>query len=412
MKKAQTYLRSSKIALTLLGLSGVLLTSSLPAMGSSYQEGVALYNKGKFNEALAVFNQVSSTGHEDANVVYYSGLCHHQLRDFKQAKACYQKVLQAYPNSSVKGQAQTALSAFYRSGGSGSASSSSSGSGGGGHIVDDEEDGRIDLSRCPPSSRLYYKDTENTAGIAFMVKVSVNNRPIEMVFDTGASSIVLGKNHLAQLGIAPPPANKKPDGYSSGVGSNKPLPSWYMNADIKVADMLIPNCPITVLENLPGEPLLGQTFFKHFAYTIDYGSKSIMLTRKGAAVPSPVGSSVPFVREGNELVVQAQVNGKPYAMYFDTGAMNCAFTAQDCKKLQIEIPDDAEKGISVGVGGETNSYHFPISSLKLGPIEKRNMQVSVVENSKMGRPLLGQSFYAGWQYTIDNERKTINFLRR
>lgn len=185
-----------------------------------------------------------------------------------------------------------------------------------------------------------------------------------------------------------------------------------MNADIKVADMLIPNCPITVLENLPGEPLLGQTFFKHFAYTIDYGSKSIMLTRKGAAVPSPVGSSVPFVREGNELVVQAQVNGKPYAMYFDTGAMNCAFTAQDCKKLQIEIPDDAEKGISVGVGGETNSYHFPISSLKLGPIEKRNMQVSVVENSKMGRPLLGQSFYAGWQYTIDNERKTINFLRR
>lgn len=179
MKKAQTYLRSSKIALTLLGLSGVLLTSSLPAMGSSYQEGVALYNKGKFNEALAVFNQVSSTGHEDANVVYYSGLCHHQLRDFKQAKACYQKVLQAYPNSSVKGQAQTALSAFYRSGGSGSASSSSSGSGGGGHIVDDEEDGRIDLSRCPPSSRLYYKDTENTAGIAFMVKVSVNNRPIE-----------------------------------------------------------------------------------------------------------------------------------------------------------------------------------------------------------------------------------------
>lgn len=409
-------MRAQKIqfAVTVTTMTALLFSAGRPAMGSSYQEGVSLYNKGKFQEALSVFDQVAKSGHEDGNLVYYSGLCYHQLRDFKQAKACYQKVLQSYPTSSVKTQAQTALSAFYRSGGSGSSGSAAASSSGGGRYVDDDEDGRIDLSRCPQQSRVYYKNEEGSAGISFMVQVAVNGRPIEMVFDTGASSIVFGKNHLAQLGIAPPPAGKKPDFYSSGVGSSSKIPCWQMYADIKVGEMIIPKCPISVMESLPTDPLLGQTFFKHFAYTIDYGSKSIVLTRKDAATASSArtGQSVPFVREGNEMVVQATINGKPYEMYFDTGAMGCTFTVTDLKRLGIEIPDDAEASLHIGVGGTTKGVNFPLSSIKLGPIEKRNMEISVVESARMGRPLLGQTFYAGWQCTVDNEKCTINFLRR
>jgi predicted aspartyl protease len=268
------------------------------------------------------------------------------------------------------------------------------------------------LSRCPAQSRVYYNNGDNAAGTSFMVKVFVNNRPIEMVFDTGASLIVFGKNHLSQLGIAPPPANRPADFYTSGVGSSGAMPCWEMKADVKVGDMLIPNCPIGVMQYLPSDPLLGQTFFKHFAYTIDYGAKSILFTRKNAVVASNVGVSVPFVREGNEMVVMAEVNGRPYEMYFDTGAMGCAFTASDIKALNITVPEDAHVGTSIGVGGATRSVFFPINRLKLGPIEKRNMEISVVEAANMGRPLLGQTFYEGWQYTIDNEKHCINFLRR
>lgn len=405
MKKTASSLIAASLVLLLGGVSFV----SRPVFASSFQDGVALYNKGKFKEALDVFTQVGSSGHEDGNVVYYSGLCYHQLRDFKQAKACYQKVLQTYPDSAARAQAQSALAVFYKSGGASSSSASTA--------VTTSSGGRrgsdgLDLSRCPASSRVYYTSEEGAAGISFMVRVMVNNRPIEMVFDTGASSIVFGKNHLGQLGIAPPPANRPPDFHASGVGNSGGLPCWRMKADVKVGDMLIPDCPISVMEHLPTDPLLGQTFFKHFAYTIDYGSKSILLTRKDQAIASTVGQSVPFVREGNEMVVQALVNGKPYSMYFDTGAMGCTFSAGDLKRLQIEVPDDAEQGHAIGVGGATRSLTFPINSLKLGPIEKRNMEISVVESANMGRPLLGQTFYAGWQYTIDNDKKTINFLRR
>lgn len=402
--------RTSVPSILLAAITVIGAAVTFPANASSPQDGIALYNKGKFKEALDVFNQLQSSGRADGTVVYYCGLCYQQLRDFRQAKECYQKVIQSYPGSSVKAQAQTALSAFYRTGGTSASASGAASSEN--RTTFSSSSGSVDLSKCPPTSRVYYKTEENGPGISFMVRVMVNNRPIEMVFDTGASQIVFGKNHLSQLGIAPPPANRPPDFHSSGVGSSHTMPCWNMTADIKLGDMLIPNCPIAVMENLPTDPLLGQTFFKHFAYTVDYGSKSIVLTKKDANVPSPVGQSVPFYREGNEMVVQAMVNGKPYEMYFDTGAMTCAFSPSDIRRLNIEIPDDAQVGSTVGVGGATRSLSFPINSLKVGPIEKRNMEITVVEASKMGKPLLGQTFYAGWQYTIDNENQRINFLRR
>jgi len=226
----------------------------------------------------------------------------------------------------------------------------------------------------------------------------------------------MGKNHLAQLGIAAPPATAKPTGYGSGVGSSVPMPFWTVHANLQIGDIIIPNCPINVCEHLPTEPLLGQTLLKEFAYTIDYGAKSITFTKKGQLHTAGGGKNdkyaVPFVREGNEMVVDAEINGKPYKMYFDTGAMGIAFAPSDLKALNIDVPDDAEESRSLGVGGSSRSWHFPIRKLKVGPIEKTNITVGVIEQSRMGKPLLGQDFYAGWQYTIDNERKLIHFLRR
>lgn len=111
-------------------------------------------------------------------------------------------------------------------------------------------------------------------------------------------------------------------------------------------------------------------------------------------------------------MVLAQVNGKNLPVIFDTGAEACCFGKQHIAAVGITIPEDAQMSSSHGIAGSTSTRIFPIRSLKLGPIEKLDFEIGVVESSQMDHPLLGQTFYGGWQYTIDYENKYIHFLRR
>jgi aspartyl protease family protein len=115
---------------------------------------------------------------------------------------------------------------------------------------------------------------------------------------------------------------------------------------------------------------------------------------------------------GNEIVVQAQVNGRNCPMIFDTGATVCAFSGAQVATLGIAIPEDARIGTVQGVAGLSRASIFPVSSIKLGPIEKRDFDIEVLQNAQLPLPLLGQTFYGDWQFTIDYEGKCIHFLRR
>ena len=255
-----------------------------------------------------------------------------------------------------------------------------------------------------------------------MVDAEVNNRHIAMVFDTGAEVCAFGKNHLKELGIAPPQG--RPTGYAMGVGDGGMIPTWEMNVDLKLGGIYRKNLPISVQDNLPGEPLLGQTFFNDFHYTIDNGANSIhFVTKQSPRAPvvasrgySPSASTadryaVPFTKVGNEMVVVADVNGKPIRMIFDTGASATVFTQENIRQLGITIPEDAEPERHVGIAGDTAGVGFPVSRMRLGPIEKSSFRISVIQGLT-GYPLLGQTFYGDWQYSIDNAAGMIRFVRR
>jgi hypothetical protein len=80
--------------------------------------------------------------------------------------------------------------------------------------------------------------------------------------------------------------------------------------------------------------------------------------------------------------------------------------------LGITIPEDAQIGQVQGIAGTSAASIFPVKSIKVGPIEKRDFDIEVVENSQMFAPLLGQTFFGEWQFTMDNENKIIHFVRR
>ncbi|HEY9714677.1 MAG TPA: retroviral-like aspartic protease family protein [Chroococcales cyanobacterium] len=389
--------------------------SSPPAHADQYFDaGVREYSKKSFQKALSYFQQASRSNPYDPNSIYYQALSCQQLRRNKEAIKLYAQLVSQFGYSDAGKLAGSALArldpTYYRQLTGGSPASPAGGSATVGTIPSHASYGSSSSSNdnLPAECRIRYEPS----GSLLKINGQVNGRSHDMVFDTGASATVFGKNHLHELGIQEPTG--KSDGSSMGVGSSGTVPYWRMSVTLKVGDIERKNFPILVQDNLMAPPLLGQTFFQDFQYSIHPTAHEITFTRKSSSTASSVGdrNSVPFRREGNELIVMAEVNGRQMAMYFDTGAANCAFSKAQLRSAGIPIPEDAVASQSLGVGGITSAMSFTIRRMKLGPIDKQDVQVSAVDEANMQYPLLGQSFFSDWQYTIDNANHVIHFLRR
>ncbi len=263
----------------------------------------------------------------------------------------------------------------------------------------------------PDECNIHFEKVNNS----LIVDAMVNYRPIKMIFDTGAEHCLFGKNHLQEMSLRAPTG--APTGKSGGVGEGGVQDTWDMPATVTIGPITRKDFKVTVETEMMGQPLLGQTFFQDFTYTIDNGGNNIQVRRKNKQLGSIYHQqndpyAVPFTRMGNEIIVQAQINGRPTQVIFDTGASMCAFTKDQVAGLGISIPDDARQDHTQGIAGMTTTSAFPIKSIKVGPIEKRDFEIHVLTDAKMPAPLLGQTFYGDWQYTIDYENKLIHFLRR
>lgn len=406
-----------RISLLVLLIWTGLFVSCSAAFCADGSRAVMLFQQGKFKEALPLFERIAKDNPNDVNALYYYALTLQRSGRLNEAKLKYNELVTRFPTSSA---AQQAIKVLYppRVMPSQTQSRMTSGS----QRVDTSrqynQTGSSDFSHLPQEARIYFRREGNS----LLVDAQLNNRPITMVFDTGAEACAFGKNHLKELGIPIPQG--PPVGMATGVGDGGNIPIWSATADMKVGPIVRKNMEIMVQENLPGEPLLGQTFFKDFRYTIDNGANSIHFVIKQRP-PTVVASrsyspsaatadryAVPFTLEGNEMIVHAQVNGKTIPMIFDTGASATVFTMDHIRQLGISIPeDDTEEERHVGIAGETSGIGFPVSRIRLGPIEKSNFRISVT-NGMSGHPLLGQTFYGDWQYSIDNANKLIHFLRR
>jgi len=386
------------------------------ALGDAYyDQGVALYNRRDFKGASPYFDYAVRNSPSDSNAYYYCALNYQQLGDWPRAKQMYREIVQKFPGSQAYELAQSVLQKydpdFLKKMGEQESSSPDSESSSPVATVIFMIDGRSgstrspDWDRLPSEGKIYFERVGNSQHI----EAEVNGRRTSMVFDTGAESCVFGKNHLQALGIAPP--SGPPTGLSYGVGSGG-VGTWTMPVTLKVGNIERSNFQIHVQQSMPTEPLLGQTFFKDFEITTDPGDSSIHFKKKGTTGSQTSGYDVPFRRMGNEIIVLVQVNGKNCPMIFDTGADLICFSPPQVSALGLSIPDDAQEGFSTGIGGTTRTVRFNVDRIKMGPIDKSNVEVSVVEKSALDLPLLGQNFFKDWQFSIDSERNVIHFVRR
>jgi len=400
---------------------------------SEYATGVASFRAKDYKTALVHIERAIKANPRDQNAIYYKAIISSQLGMKTQAEAAYASLIKNFPGTQAASNAEAALAflnprylqqlkpqslpfprlqtELNQPGASVSQRAPLS--------PDD------DPASLPKQANIYFQNE----GKNLLIDASINGRPIQMFFDSGAENVAVGKNHLAELGIRLP--QSKPVGMAYGIGGGGAQAVWELRVNLKVGSIERKNFPISVQEDMPTRPLLGQTFFNAFTYEVDNGAKTISFLKKEnlqtASRPDP--NAIPFTLEGKEIVINVEINGRNVPMYLDTGAEQIYFTAEQARQAGLEIPEDAQMGYSAGIAGKQSSRSFVVQRMKCGPIIKNDVTVTVADtrpapdaengassNGKtqqmsLRHPLLGQEFFGDFRISVDNQAGVIHMRR-
>jgi predicted aspartyl protease len=414
------------IAAAALGLATSEAVRSAQPGADKRSQAIALYNAKDYRGAAQLLDNLWTVNNRDPYAAYYAALAHQQLGNSAQSLFYYKQVFTLAPTSQVGGYAKSILlkldPSFAASNARQTAANASIPSTEEGlakaiiALPSNDEVPALDQT-LPTECRIPFKNS--TQGI--FLDCFFNGRPIAMKFDSGAPNIVVGKNQLQTLGISAPTG--KSDGFTPATASSEPVAYWMIRATIKVGQIEQRDIPVMVMEIDHSDPLLGQTFFKNFDCTIDNGGGQIKLRQKGMAAKESAGDAavgVPFTykEDGNRLLVNVEVEGKPTLMIFDptNTATNLSFvTAAQAERAGIKIPADARTIQRYLPAGLSVTKNFNLQRMRLGPIDRADVPVSVslYTNEPIGvdAPLLGQPFWQGYEYTIDTKKKLIYFVR-
>jgi predicted aspartyl protease len=396
-----------------------------------FDAGMQFLQKKDYKKALAYFTQTLIEDPYNTNAMYYQALCLQHIGDKKNSIIGYARLVSQFPNSSVGPLATKGLMeldpSYCRQLLKGPTQAPPSIKPGVTSSIMSYGSVPSDIDKLPSQTRVDFVRRDGRSQL-LMVEGRLNGRDLRFLFDTGASDCCVGKNTLRELGIPLPKG--EPNVQVAGVGSTGTTPAWLMDLNIQVGS-ISRRIPALVLE-YRDDPLLGQTFFRDFAYTIDTNigdsdRGTIVFNKRkggsggvagaaaggGGAGQSSGRDSVPFQQlDSKHLLVAVDIAGHKTKMYFDTGASGIVFTRDQLKLLNITIPEDATPIRNSGVAGDTTGVTFAVSRVSMGPIDKFDMPVAVVDSASMNYPLLGQAFFHDWKFTIDYDNKVINFQKR
>lgn len=140
----------------------------------------------------------------------------------------------------------------------------------------------------------------------------------------------------------------------------------------------------------------------------------VLIASQAHSAPAPI--EVPFELYKGHIFVNAYVNGTgPYRFGFDTGASGDG-RADARLTTALSLPRVGDRENSDGIKTATAEV-VSVRTLRLGPIEKRDLQILSRdysggrndEHSIMG--IIGRDFVAGWLITIDYPKRTIHFRK-
>lgn len=414
--------KSLRLCLALLSLFIVGPGSICQALASDmYNQGLAAFKLRQYERAANCFKQATATDNKNPDVYYYYALSLDYAGDKARARDVYLTAIKYFPGSAAAYNAQRAIASIDRA-------------------YPGAKNGTLVLVKPKPPEPVSVSTPAYAVGVRkpgqdtmpesvvvpyelhnglMLVDLAVNGHVSKFCFDTGSETVAIGKNHLRSWGL-PLPSGAS-NSVARGVGDQGAQPIWTTSLDLRLGSIERRGFPVQVQEQMDVGPLMGLSFYRDYAYTIDSGAKLLRLQKRTRAVstaraPEPVSGSdpynLPFVKTGHEPLVTASVNGKPVTMVFDTGAMGVSLTEEQCKNIGVVIPEDAPVVAAKGIQGATTARVVTLASIKLGPIERNNFAVHVYASPKGGIGLIGQTLLEGYSYTVDHEAGVIRFAHR
>ncbi|CAN5598196.1 hypothetical protein BH11CYA1_BH11CYA1_39790 [soil metagenome] len=406
----------SKVAVSTIALLCLMtIGESAEAVENKRDLGIKQYNAKNFKNAIVLLDQHITVYPQDYYALYYDALACQALGDMGKAKIYYRQVASIAPTHQLGVYATTVLRQIdptFASSQRGSSANSGGSSIGvrstGGYAA--ATSSKLDTS-IPMEWDVYCTPGEH----GVWVDVDLDGRRVKMLFDTGAPAVTIGKNQLAEIGLQAPsgPANS----FTGGSSTSGTIAAWVVPMKVKVGPVER-TVPVQIIETNHADPLLGQTYFGAFEYTIDPSAKRIHFKQRGYNNSTNRNAyEVPFtfVKNGGRVVVNVEINGKTNPFIFDTGntLAGIAFhSSAQASQYGVQIPDDAAVSMSSGVSGSGAIRTFTVRRARLGPIDRTDLSVAVSETAHNELPLLGQPFWQGFEYTINQQKKVIEFVRR
>ena len=207
------------------------------------------------------------------------------------------------------------------------------------------------------------------------VSVAINGRPFRLLFDTGASGLLLSRKAAHRLSL--PDLAKA---YVAGVQGK--APAALQRADtLTLGGVTLHSVPVTVAESGgDADGIFGGTILRDYAITLDFDTNTMTITRgPGAgytAHPHTTASTLPLRLYAGHLFISAHAQEQadnavdhPVWAMLDTGAFTDIFSLGLTHELSAHDPrsDWHEGSINsrVGIGDSAKKINFCLTLAKV-----------------------------------------------
>lgn len=398
--------RSLKLGILAAFASAVSLGTFAFADGYADQ-GMKFFKQKDYTKAAAYFEESIKNVPWESQPYYYAALSYHYKRDFKKATEKYALLVEKFPGTEACNNAIAALNQiapnFFTDRKAASAVST----------IAKSPAGAVALSSASPGADKGTVEGQPQTRVTFrknqsdnVIDVRINGRTTRAIFDPNAESTSFSRQQLQALAIP------VPKGASEFKG------------DIDVGGVVRRGAPISVDDS--GSPAkIGQSFLEAFTYKIDEVSKFIDIKRKGAAASR--ASELSFSRDGKDIVVSVEVNGRGSSMIYDTqGGEGVEMNSKHAKAMGLRVDEaeerktDPNEGPQRGEAGwvspedrPSGPKHMPVR-LKFGPIEKTNVNCAISDTATAKYPKFSASAINDGSWVIDIDYKTnkIRFTKK
>lgn len=399
--------RSAKFGILTGVLSAFLFNSAVYADAYA-EQGMKLFKQKSYAKAAAYFEESIKNVPWESQPYYYAALSYHYQRDFKKATEKYGMLVEKFPGTEASNNAIAALNQIAPNylnsknaapvGGSGK-SAGAAATAAAGSAANKEDKGTVEGQ---PQTRITFRKNQSDN----VIDVRINGRTTRAIFDPNAESTTFSRQQLQALAI------QVPKGASEFKG------------DIDLGGVVRKNAPITVDDS--GQPAkIGQSFLEAFTYRIDEVSKYIDIKRKGGTAAR--GSEISFTRDGKDIIVSVEVNGRAASMVYDSqGGEGVEMNSKQAKSIGLKTDEAEERKVDPNEGpqrGDPNwvspedrpsgPKHMPVR-VKFGPMEKVGVNCAIVETHAGKYPKFSGNAVNDGSWVIDVDYKTnkIRFTKK